>query len=793
MKCKKCGAKIDSSDRFCRLCGYPNEKNSGQQSENSAGRCSRRKFVVAVLIIILMVSAVLLFRWRWGSGDSASESSLKPGNSSKSENPLKSESSLESKSPLESESFSETEGSLKPESFLEPEINTEGSEIETSDLENRFETAVVAEALPLENAETLHTESDERETGFRTQNNEKPLTEKESLDAVTVSCYDACEEMEQNGTMTQGEYTVIQGLSENKEVVWEYRTETSAPIELQSFTDIGIRGEMYYFSKAGNVTALDLRDGSVLWVNEGNGASNSFDFSEDGVLYIGSSYGPVFSAIDCHGETLCRIDSFDGRCWVNKVEYMGSYVAVTIEAVYHVDMYVPETVYEVDLKDYSYKIQESSIEIPENAEMDMLPVFYTYCEKDWTELFSDKESVIVTTGYTTAEEFWYTMHAFSLYDWDKEVVSGGKRQYSRAEMTEIAYGLFGDFAGNIPEIPEDISASEWISCSDDVYTFMLADSAEKQLVWQGSIMQDDGSMKIDYILQFYNESWEDYANVSFHLIPNIHVNPERTVPLYYTVDEIRYEKIIQDSVAFGESYLIPDSDKRYLTDEDTRGLSLQQINYAKNEIYARRGRKFVSRELTEYFLTRPWYNGIYEGTDFDSNLKSFLNDYEIMNGEFLSSVEHQMSSEGYRLDQPGYDITAVWNNSSSIEEKLEENPDDPDGSYDVSDFLGYYYLDTDASIFEEYSFANPEIMELYFNDSGMLERKSGLYYGTQGTTYFYSYDTYEISGNTLICSYSIVKSYFGICEELPGGTHTFVLSENGNLIENGHIWFQNQD
>lgn len=69
MKCKNCGAKIDSADRFCRLCGYSNEKNSRHQSENSAGSCNRGKFVVAVLVIILLISAALLLRWRWGSGD----------------------------------------------------------------------------------------------------------------------------------------------------------------------------------------------------------------------------------------------------------------------------------------------------------------------------------------------------------------------------------------------------------------------------------------------------------------------------------------------------------------------------------------------------------------------------------------------------------------------------------------------------------------------------------------------------------------------------------------------------
>lgn len=41
-------------------------------------------------------------------------------------------------------------------------------------------------------------------------------------------------------------------------------------------------------------------------------------------------------------------------------------------------------------------------------------------------------------------------------------------------------------------------------------------------------------------------------------------------------------------------------------------------------------------------------------------------------------------------------------------------------AHDITDFLGYYYLDVDDSVFEEYDFANPEVMELYFDETGNL-------------------------------------------------------------------------
>ena len=93
-------------------------------------------------------------------------------------------------------------------------------------------------------------------------------------------------------------------------------------------------------------------------------------------------------------------------------------------------------------------------------------------------------------------------------------------------------------------------------------------------------------------------------------------------------------------------YIIPDSNSRYLTESDISGLSLQQLNYAKNEIYARRGRKFDSVELQEYFGSKSWYHGTIEPSQFTNDM---LNDYEIKNADLLSKREFAIDSGGYKL------------------------------------------------------------------------------------------------------------------------------------------------
>ncbi|MGC4018127.1 MAG: YARHG domain-containing protein [Muricomes sp.] len=97
-------------------------------------------------------------------------------------------------------------------------------------------------------------------------------------------------------------------------------------------------------------------------------------------------------------------------------------------------------------------------------------------------------------------------------------------------------------------------------------------------------------------------------------------------------------------------YVIPNSNTQVLTNADIAGLSLQELNYARNEIYARHGRKFDSKELQKYFESKTWYEGKYSGKDFDANYSAgALSEIEKKNVEFLNAAEHKMSSAGYQL------------------------------------------------------------------------------------------------------------------------------------------------
>lgn len=98
-------------------------------------------------------------------------------------------------------------------------------------------------------------------------------------------------------------------------------------------------------------------------------------------------------------------------------------------------------------------------------------------------------------------------------------------------------------------------------------------------------------------------------------------------------------------------FILQDSSSRLLVSSDLTEMSLRELNYARNEIFARHGRKFKSQELQNYFNSKSWYKGTINPEDFDENYMDTLSTIEKSNAEILKKEEHLRSSEGYQLDK----------------------------------------------------------------------------------------------------------------------------------------------
>lgn len=93
----------------------------------------------------------------------------------------------------------------------------------------------------------------------------------------------------------------------------------------------------------------------------------------------------------------------------------------------------------------------------------------------------------------------------------------------------------------------------------------------------------------------------------------------------------------------GGEYVLSDSDTRYYSESELKGMSPRDLYVARNEIYARHGRGFKNADLQGYFDSKSWYTKRYEPDDFDK-MASPLNDYEQKNADLMLKVETDMNS-----------------------------------------------------------------------------------------------------------------------------------------------------
>ena len=83
-------------------------------------------------------------------------------------------------------------------------------------------------------------------------------------------------------------------------------------------------------------------------------------------------------------------------------------------------------------------------------------------------------------------------------------------------------------------------------------------------------------------------------------------------------------------------YILPNSSTEYLTWEDYAALSRWELVLARNEIFARHGRRFQNQDIQAYFDSCSWYEGTIAPEDFDT---SVMNDVEVQNVWTLKAAE----------------------------------------------------------------------------------------------------------------------------------------------------------
>lgn len=91
-----------------------------------------------------------------------------------------------------------------------------------------------------------------------------------------------------------------------------------------------------------------------------------------------------------------------------------------------------------------------------------------------------------------------------------------------------------------------------------------------------------------------------------------------------------------------DDYILPEAQNHIYTQEELSDLTREELRIARNEIYARHGRKFKSDDLNSYFSGKSWYQPSVDGDTFDD---SVLNESETGNLAAVKAAEENAPSE----------------------------------------------------------------------------------------------------------------------------------------------------
>ena len=101
-------------------------------------------------------------------------------------------------------------------------------------------------------------------------------------------------------------------------IMWTRTSQYSYPeTQLSAVSEIGQRGTSYYYAEGGTIYALNTQTGNIRWSNTdfvSYGAKGLI--ASNGKIFVSGIFGPALVVLSPDGETLKRIEDFNGYCRV---------------------------------------------------------------------------------------------------------------------------------------------------------------------------------------------------------------------------------------------------------------------------------------------------------------------------------------------------------------------------------------------------------------------------------------------------------------------------------------------
>lgn len=272
---------------------------------------------------------------------------------------------------------------------------------------------------------------------------------------------------------------------------------------------------------------------------------------------------------------------------------------------------------------------------------------YKNIEKKWSKI-SEAESQIISGNFYVN----YDVQANSQDSTLDKIINALTQEAEKYEHAYYANGCAYDYMLNFWDTDYD---QEYIIYSHEAfpkrgnYSLKLIPTNElMHLTSSGgferdvptyTIVSEEDEEKYNKIEELYNIYESLYFDGEFNkeAIRNVCYNfPEENEEKTNKNKNTDNKNNINEVSSGNKEYICPKSNVKKLSVKDVKKLSKTDRRLAKNEIYARYGRKFNDENLQEYFNGKSWYTGDIEPEDFD---ESVFNKTEKYNIKLLAKYE----------------------------------------------------------------------------------------------------------------------------------------------------------
>lgn len=198
--------------------------------------------------------------------------------------------------------------------------------------------------------------------------------------------------------------------------------------------------------------------------------------------------------------------------------------------------------------------------------------------------------------------------------------------------------------GNLNTYYEDDELRAIITSGDDVY-------AEREYYFDGNqLIYAEFRGEEEQRLFFENEElicWDSVVSGVTRRVTRYDDLNENSEFFIWEADTLESADalltVISSSTASENSdFILPESDRRFLSKDELENLTQEELKLARNEIYARHGYDFSDEYLKRYFEQFEWYQPTIAPEDFQ---ESMLNEFEIYNRDLIVEYETEC---GYR-------------------------------------------------------------------------------------------------------------------------------------------------